>query len=189
MKHIHVTCIIFDETESANSIPALVYVQDFSTNGTYLTRVNAGAACSVEERLSRRDGKILLAPGDRIRISPKIALEFRYAGNVDPNAARLPAAQRREAEVFLCGFSYLRNRLIQNSCSRIDTPSPIKFLAPVARAMFLLPSTRNLIVSLRVKLWTWRDTERGSQRDHRLTILKTTATATGAQSIGRTNCD
>jgi hypothetical protein len=102
MKHLHITCIIFDEAASANTIPPLVYVQDFSTNGTFLRRATSSISNTTEEqRLSRQDGKILLAPGDRVRICPKVELEFRFAGNVDPNAARLPRAQRREAEVFL----------------------------------------------------------------------------------------
>ena len=73
----------------------MVYVQDFSTNGTYLTR----ASDQAEQLLSRRDGKVLLGPGDRIRISPLISLTFDFTATVDPHKKRLPSSQRREAEV------------------------------------------------------------------------------------------
>lgn len=155
-KHIHVTCIIFDEDTSVNNIPPLVYVQDFSTNGTYLKRPTSDPASAVEQLLSRRDGKILLGAGDQIRISPAIAFRFRYSGTVDPNFDRLPAAQRREAEVGYSGFLFARFLLTRNSFLQTDTPSRTRFLALVAMVMSLLPSTRSPTGSSPARSWICR---------------------------------
>jgi hypothetical protein len=91
---LHFSCIIFEDDPS-NGIPPLVYVQDFSTNGTFLTRHGS----QDEQRLSRRDDKILLQAGDLLRISPNLTLRFYYSGVVIPDANKLPKHVRREAEV------------------------------------------------------------------------------------------
>ena len=88
------SCIIFEES-SENTVPPLVYVQDFSTNGTYLTRRGS----ELEQKLSRRDGKILISAGDVVRISPLCALRFDYSGIVVPGVNDLPSDVRRQAEV------------------------------------------------------------------------------------------
>jgi hypothetical protein len=95
-KHLHFRCIIFEEGSSEDEIPPLVYVEDLSTNGTYLTRANAAAK---EQRIYRREGKVLLASGDQLRVSPTLALHFRYSATIIPNSHRLEPGQRRESEV------------------------------------------------------------------------------------------
>ncbi|KIW09137.1 uncharacterized protein PV09_00074 [Verruconis gallopava] len=99
-KHLHFHCIIFEEGVSENNIPPLVYVEDLSTNGTYLARASRDVKWPLEQRLSRRSGKILLNAGDRLRVSPTLALQFRYSSTIAPSSCRLSDWQRRQAELF-----------------------------------------------------------------------------------------
>jgi hypothetical protein len=100
-KHLHVRCIIFEEGSSEDGIPPLVYVEDLSTNGTYLTRSTSNQLATKEQRMSRRDGKILLGSNDQLRVSPTLALRFRYSATIVPNSHRLRSEQQREAEVVI----------------------------------------------------------------------------------------
>jgi hypothetical protein len=103
-KHLHFHCIIFEEGGSEDYIPPLVYVEDLSTNGTYLSRANSDLPTAKERRMSRREGKILLSSGDQLRVSPTLALRFRYSRTVIPNSHCLKPGQLREAEVTLQTF-------------------------------------------------------------------------------------
>lgn len=90
------------DPEDTKKIPPLVYVQDFSTNGTFLRRAATITQTAMkEQQLSRQNGRILLAPGDHLRICPNMEFEFRYTGSVNPNADPLSPLQRCEAKVFL----------------------------------------------------------------------------------------
>lgn len=80
-RHLHVHCILFDE-KSASRIPPLVYVQDCSLNGTFVTFCDAevdelAGEKSTEQRVRRESGPFILNNGDCLRISPTITLCFK----------------------------------------------------------------------------------------------------------------
>lgn len=88
---------MFDEDETSGISP-LVYVEDISTNGTYLTR----ARQTSEERLTRgQNGTVLLCDGDKLRVSSLMLFHFISYSLPSPedNVIGLSDLQSRETQV------------------------------------------------------------------------------------------
>ncbi|KAF2404434.1 kinase-like protein [Trichodelitschia bisporula] len=92
-KHLRVHCILFEE-DPESTIPPLVYVQDLSTNGTFLSKAGNVA----ETRLSRKQGSVLLEQNDELRISPYLMLCFQYASS--EKSSQLSADHKLQAQLF-----------------------------------------------------------------------------------------
>lgn len=94
---MHIHCIVYEEDE-ASSIPPLVYVEDRSTNGTYLTR----ARQTSEKRLTRgQNGTVLLCDGDQLRVSSLMVFYFVSLSLPPPKdkVVGLSKLQSRESQV------------------------------------------------------------------------------------------
>ncbi|KAF2434898.1 kinase-like protein [Tothia fuscella] len=95
-KHLHIRCIIFEE-DATSGIPPLIYAEDLSTNGTFLSNSRDNNS---EHRIGRKAGRILLKNGDRLRIGPSISLHFAYASQHATRAIGLTTVQKRETQLF-----------------------------------------------------------------------------------------
>lgn len=88
---------MYEEDESTGIAP-LVYVEDLSTNGTYITR----ARQTSEERLTRgQNGTVLLCDGDQLRVSSFMLFYFVSRSLPPPKdkVIGLSELQSRESQV------------------------------------------------------------------------------------------
>ncbi|QDS70159.1 hypothetical protein FKW77_006009 [Venturia effusa] len=108
-KHVHIHCIVYEEDETSG-IPPLVYVEDLSTNGTFLTR----ATQTYERRLTRgQNGTVLLCDGDQLRVSSLMFFYFVSHSLPPPQdkAIGLNELQSRECQLFIDRFE-ITNRVL-----------------------------------------------------------------------------
>jgi hypothetical protein len=138
-KHLHIHCIIFED-DPATGIPPLIYAEDLSTNGTFLSRSLRDFPIGPEQRIGRKGGRVLLRSGDWLRISPTVTLRFCYSSHVPmKTVSGLTGLQKRETTVELIssGAVIICTDLVV-SCLRTDSLSLTRKSAPVAMGQYLL---------------------------------------------------
>jgi hypothetical protein len=85
-KHLRVRCVVFEE-DLASGVPPLIYIEDYSTNGTTIDHGAAGVDdAEVSSRTLRKGSNaFLLTHGNYIHLSPKVSLHFQTLNPSEKN--------------------------------------------------------------------------------------------------------
>jgi hypothetical protein len=100
---VRIHAIHFDSPLSALSVSPIIYAEDLSSNGTFLTTDDLP-----ERRLPRKGGPVLINDGDRLRLGHSITCQFQFCVK-DLNQPSLTTSQKLEIKVRPGTFVVIHN--------------------------------------------------------------------------------